>query len=609
MSTLEFLDEQGSVKSFGLVPWTTLHRWLSAINGHPTPGSALPRGVNRGKIIEELEARRKRQDALVDSALRMFHMDRGFGKDWREHENAEGYTHLEELLIYQPKEWRKQAREYLFRFRCDLSRESPSDEARTLVALVNKKKQPIAMKTPILVVLFHPEISRTARYEPLNFLLAYGVKDPLPALFRHMPEADRKALMDDLSPLDYFLEFQNYVGAYKLDILRKVGKEASLPRLCLIKELDFSDIIGQRLAKQFIRQSVVSHVSNMTPANKGRGMCVNRHPLSMIFAGPSGNGKTELARWLAKLMNKPSDDFFIKVDCGKLTDASEVFGRSGAYQGAQQGSALNNFVLKMSLEPQAVGIVLLDEIEKASQGVIHALYQVIDKGEWTNKRLGSHGAQTDVIPCQNLIFIMTTNACDIDITEFVKQNPDIYNAVGDELNQLASDLSLRIRNTLQFMYPFTEAFLGRIGRIVPFLPMANGNPDLQGIMHGESLTVAKLLIERQQEKFADSTFADIQQLVSPGTKHQIAKIVVNEAIAEAGVRGIQSLVEQKMGDRVLDAVLLERGGIEDGSHVRYYTREEAQEIDFRVEDLTEMEEDDIAEEENFNMLDDADLFG
>jgi hypothetical protein len=50
-----------------------------------------------------------------------------------------------------------------------------------------------------------------------------------------------------------------------------------------------------------------------------------------------------------------------------LADASEVFGMSGAYQGAKQGSALNNFVLNMSMELNAVGIVLLDEIEKASR--------------------------------------------------------------------------------------------------------------------------------------------------------------------------------------------------------------------------------------------------
>jgi len=347
MSTLEYLDSVGSVRHFGWVPCSKLHSWLSKVNGNTNVEVDVPSGVNRGKLLEELEARRKRKASENRGFDRFFNPDPGFGWDWREYENAEGYTHLEELLIFQPDDWRKQAREYLFRFQCDLDRESKNHGSRRVWAQVKGGRVRLVMKSPISVVLFHPDLPRIARYEPLNFLLAYGMRDPLPAMLRDTPEHLQLALKEDLSPLDYFLEFQNYVGGYRLDLLRKIGKEVAFPRLCLIKELDFSDIIGQRMAKQLIRQAVVSHVWNRT--GKKSGMCVNQHPLSMIFAGPSGNGKTELAMWLAKLMNKPNDDFFIKVDCGKLKDASEIFGMSGAYQGAKQGSALNNFVLKMSL--------------------------------------------------------------------------------------------------------------------------------------------------------------------------------------------------------------------------------------------------------------------
>jgi hypothetical protein len=186
----------------------------------------------------------------------------------------------------------------------------------------------IFQERPIHVVLFHEEIKRTCRYEPVNFLLAYGVRDPLPAITKDMSDKQRTLFMADVSPLDYFIEFQNYVDSYNLDMLRIVGKEKAFPRLCLVKELDFSDIIGQRWAKQMIRQALVGHICKKSL--KKEEMCSNRHPLSMIFAGPSGNGKTELAFWLAKLMNKPAEQGnFIKVDCGKLSDAREIFGMSG----------------------------------------------------------------------------------------------------------------------------------------------------------------------------------------------------------------------------------------------------------------------------------------
>jgi hypothetical protein len=143
---------------------------------------------------------------------------------------------------------------------------------------------------------------------------------------------------------------------------------------------------------------------------------------------------------------------------------------------------------------------------------------------------------------------MTTNACGDDISEFVKRRPNISHAVDNELEELASDLSLRIRSKLQLMYLFTTAFLGRIGRIVSFLPMvpmARGIPEIDAVMYGESLTVAMLLIDRQQEKFANGSITDVTQLVSVRTKHQIAKIVIKEAIEEAVVRSIQTVVEQK----------------------------------------------------------------
>ena len=610
MSTLEYLDEGGSVKNFGMVPWRTLHDWLSVINGKSmrTLKAYLPKGVNRGKVLEELEARRQgTKDSLFRGVLRIANIDRGYGKDWRQYECEDGWglTHLEELLVFQPKDWRKQAREYMFRFQCDLARESSKEATRTTTFERHGLSFPLFLKSPILVVLFHPDLSRTSRYEPLNFLLSYGVLDPLPAVLTALPEAQQKILKEDLSPLDYFLEFQNYVSGYRLDLLRKIGKDASLSRLCLIKELDFADIVGQRMAKQMIRQSVVSHVWNRNEHSKG--LHIKRHPLSMIFAGPSGNGKTELAHWLAKLLNKPSDDFFIKVDCGKLTHATEIFGLSGAYQGAQQGSALNNFVLRMSMEPQAVGIVLLDEIEKAGRDVIHALYQVIDKGEWTNKRLTSHGSQTDVIDCSHLIFIMTTNACDDEISDFVKRQPDVYNLVAEEFDDLGSELAASIRTRLQYTPPFTEAFLGRIGRIVPFLPMARGDPNVDGILHGEGITVTKMLIERQQEKLSETDTGEVKQAMSASTKNRIAKIVIKEAIPESGVRGLQSLVEQKMGDRIINALLLEKGGIEEGSHLEYFAREEAQLVEFRVVALTGSREEDIDHGQD-HCEEDLDLF-
>jgi ATP-dependent Clp protease ATP-binding subunit ClpA len=57
----------------------------------------------------------------------------------------------------------------------------------------------------------------------------------------------------------------------------------------------------------------------------------------MVFAGPSGNGKTYLAQEIAETLNGPNSEAFIKVDCGKIQLSTEIFGLSRAYQRAHEG--------------------------------------------------------------------------------------------------------------------------------------------------------------------------------------------------------------------------------------------------------------------------------
>jgi hypothetical protein len=599
MSTLEYLDGRGGV-SFTLVPWTHLNQWLSLLNGDPCVHESLPDGVKLSSVIEELEARRKRKIDFTDRALKLLSVDRGLGLDWRDYENEQGYNHFEELLIYQPKAWRVQAREYLYLYGWDITQERQNRKRVTHVDIEEKSGTTsllLRLTSPVHVVLFHPDLKRTSRYEPLNFLLAYGARDPRPAIFNDMALKSMGMTTEQqehfrklMSPLDWFLEFQKSVQVDRLDVLRVIGKGSSFDRVCLMKEFDFGDIIGQRMAKEMIRDEVVDFIKER---GQEHAICSNRQPLSMIFAGPSGVGKTELAGWLAELLNKPGqkDEKFLKVDCGKLTAANEVFGMSGAYQGSQEGSALKNFVLLMSGQDDAIGIVLLDEIEKAGQCVIHGLYQVIDKGEWTNKKLvEGKGTQTEMIPCHNLIFVMTTNAADKDIHDFVKRSGDsIYTTVDDdEWDDIQNDLESRIRKVLQNRHPFTAEFMGRVGRVIPFLPLANGNSDRQPLL-GETDTVAKFLIERELERRTLDGQLGVSQRLRDDVKERIAKMVSRDAIPEAGVRSIQQLVKNHMVKRIDKALRRERGGIREGSDILYWVNDDKNKVGFRVTDVNDVE--------------------
>jgi len=311
-----------------------------------------------------------------------------------------------------------------------------------------------------------------------------------------------------------------------------------------MKELDFSLVVGQRAAKHGIREGVVTHFWNRSSTKDE--MCSNfNQPLSMIFAGPSGNGKTELAIWLSKLLNKPDEDAFHKVDCGKITDGREFFGMSGAFYGSKEGSALNNFVTRMALENESIGVVLLDEIEKAEKSVIHGLYQVLDKGEWTNKCLEKGRSHTEVVSCRNIIFVMTTNAADNIISNYVTKNQHIYSADMDDLEDTVDELNLKVQKSLQLSPPFIDAFIGRIGKVVPFLPMANNESNKEPLCM-EMTTVAKLFIEREEETImGGKKDISLKINISPKEKDRMAKVIVKMTPSESGVRRLQKLLSKK----------------------------------------------------------------
>jgi len=115
-------------------------------------------------------------------------------------------------------------REYLYRYNCHIGRISVDKEKRvTTIDLPTNDGKDIAsifLATPVMVVLFHPELSRSRSYEPLNFLLSYGATNPIPGLVQDLDnklsDEGKVRFHEELSPLDYFFVFQKYVLSYKL---------------------------------------------------------------------------------------------------------------------------------------------------------------------------------------------------------------------------------------------------------------------------------------------------------------------------------------------------------------------------------------------------------
>jgi ATP-dependent Clp protease ATP-binding subunit ClpA len=165
---------------------------------------------------------------------------------------------------------------------------------------------------------------------------------------------------------------------------------------------EISELNGlhERISKQIIGQDEA--VSAVVRAIKRRraGVSYRQNPVSMIFAGPTGVGKTELVKVLARDLFKQPESL-IRLDMSEFMEkhsVSRIIGAPPGYVGYDEAGQLTE---KIRRRPYSV--ILFDEIEKAHPDVLNILLQVLDDGKITD-------AQGREVNFENTVIIMTTNA-------------------------------------------------------------------------------------------------------------------------------------------------------------------------------------------------------
>lgn len=187
-------------------------------------------------------------------------------------------------------------------------------------------------------------------------------------------------------------------------------------------------LIGQTAAAEMLRHQLVAYMLRDI-ARPGR------RPLALLFAGPSGHGKTELARRLGHLLSLDLE----VVDCTSCQRESELFGAKHPYAGAAQGSPLNNFLARRSGQRS---IVFLDEFDRTSKEVHNALLIPFDKGKfsrtvtmvWGPKKIA--GVYEDrrnraTVDCSKTIWVLATNAFDESIHEYYGEHEEVLSVDED----------------------------------------------------------------------------------------------------------------------------------------------------------------------------------
>ncbi len=209
-----------------------------------------------------------------------------------------------------------------------------------------------------------------------------------------------------------------------------------------------TNVIGQDEAIDKIVKSIQRNRAGLKDPNKPIG--------SFIFLGPTGVGKTQLAKVLAKYLFDSTDNL-IRVDMSEYMEkfsVSRLVGAPPGYIGYEEGGQLTE---KVRRKPYSV--VLLDEIEKAHPDVFHLLLQVLDEGQLTD----SLGRRVDF---RNTIIIMTSNIGTRQLKDFGQGVGFSTKAKSEQSTEYAKSV---IHNALK--KAFAPEFLNRLDDVVLFNPL------------------------------------------------------------------------------------------------------------------------------------------
>jgi ATP-dependent Clp protease ATP-binding subunit ClpB len=239
--------------------------------------------------------------------------------------------------------------------------------------------------------------------------------------------------------------------------------EGEMEKLMHMEERLHERVVGQ--------DEAISVVSNAVRRARAGLQDPNRPIGSFIFLGPTGVGKTELARALAAFMFN-DENAMVRIDMSEYQEKhtiSRLFGAPPGYVGFEEGGQLTEAVRR-----RPYSVVLFDEIEKAHAEVFNALLQLLDDGRLTD-------GQGRTVDFRNTVVIMTSNLGSELWMSTVDDKSEIKEVSRDQINRL-------------LQAHFRPEFLNRVDEIVIFHPLTKEN--LKKIVDIQLQHVAKLMSQR-----------------------------------------------------------------------------------------------------------------
>ncbi|KAK5658636.1 hypothetical protein OQA88_2029 [Cercophora sp. LCS_1] len=205
-------------------------------------------------------------------------------------------------------------------------------------------------------------------------------------------------------------------------------------------------IIGQEYALRLLLDQILSHL-----------VIQDNKPLILVFAGPSGHGKSEVGKMLGELMSLDT----LRLDMASMKRETDLCGARAPFVGCEVGSPLNNFLAGHSGER---ALVFLDEFDKAGREVRETLLIPFGEGTYVDRR------NNRPINASGVIWVVACNTLDETVMGYF-ENRDVSSILcSDTGHSVAAGLQDRLGRVLEakFGYPFA----GRVSCITPFLPFS-----------------------------------------------------------------------------------------------------------------------------------------
>ena len=317
--------------------------------------------------------------------------------------------------------------------------------------------------------------------------------------------------------------------------------EDEIKKLLVIEEKLNSRVIGQEHAVKAVASSVRRSRTGLQDPNRPIG--------SFIFLGPSGVGKTELAKALAEFLFD-DENAIVRLDMSEYMEkhaAAKLIGAPPGYVGHEDGGVLTNAVME-----KPYSVVLFDEVEKAHPDTFNVLLQMLDDGRLTDSK-------GQVVDFKNTIVIMTSNLGSKSILEYVDTDPE----------RMQKEVMEALQNH------FRPEFLGRIDAKIIYHALTKDN--LRKILGLQMKRIHKLLAGRglklNIEKSAEDFLVDagykpafgarpIKQAIIDYIQEPLSNLLIEhnypegtilEAVYEDGADALKFLIKNEQPPKAADA--------------------------------------------------------